>query len=405
MKQKNAMAPKNINKRIEMLIGYLKLNPYSFSKEIGLSSNSTIARIIKGETTPSYDTLLLICRKYEWLNISWLMIGAGDMKNNNHGSQFDHQKEIETLNLVIKIIYEYPETFNPVNNNYTLEEAITLIASCPSRGNEFQKAYFIIIDSYTAFRKLFALGLRKPAVELGKNLLERSVWYQQYEMAALVSKYLCQHYYLFEDKETALMYNEKFKLYRKIEDLESESEMLYNELIYDTTTTGIINKSYILKSLKGIKSKLELDSCIYKYYYYQCNSLITTGEEHKDWCLKAIAYFENLYFMHEGFLNIFRKNLIRYYNNNGDYEASQSFLDHCFKTVVLYSRSWFILMFYQIDLRIKIDDFPTASKEMDHVLKHPKYIAFNEMEKKEWNSLLILIEQGILKKEDQEQNK
>ena len=39
------------------------------------------------------------------------------------------------------------------------------------------------------------------------------------------------------------------KLYRKIENLESESEMLYNELIYNTLTTGNVNKAHILKSL------------------------------------------------------------------------------------------------------------------------------------------------------------
>ena len=301
---------------------------------------------------------------------------------------------------VLKIIYKYPEVFNPLRKNYTEEEAISLIASCPSKGNEFQKAYFIITDSYAAFRKLLKLGLRMPAIELGKNLLERSVYYQQYEVAALVSKQLCQHYYLFEDKETALKYNEKYELYRKIENLEYESEMLYNELIYDTTTTGSINKSHITMGLEGIKSKLVLDSCIYKYFYYQCNRLITTGEEHKNWCLEAIDYFENLYFRHEGFLNIFRKILIRYYNNNAQYEASQAFLNHCFASVVLYTRSWFILMFYQIDLHIKVDDFTSASLELEKIFEHPKYKAFNDMEKKEWNLLHTLIEQGKLKIKD-----
>lgn len=292
---------------------------------------------------------------------------------------------------VLKIIYRYPEVFKPLDQNYTEDQAISLIAACPSKGNEFHKAYFTITDSYAAFRKLLKLGLRKPAIELGKNLLNRCVWYQQYEVAALVSKHLCQHYYLFKDKETALQYNEKFTLYRKIENLESESEMLYNELIYHTTTTGSINKSHILKSLEGIKLKLELDSCIYKYYYYQCNSLITTGDEHKKWCLEAIDYFENLYFMHEGFLNIFRKNLIRFYNNNFEFEASQAFLNQCFESVVIYTRSWFILMFYQIDLHIKVRDFVVASNEIEEVFKHPKYMAFNDLEKKEWESLSELI--------------
>ncbi|MEM9549124.1 MAG: hypothetical protein AAGA77_24265 [Bacteroidota bacterium] len=298
---------------------------------------------------------------------------------------------------VLEIIAKYPEVFNAKHKEYTEEEAISLIASCPIKGNEFHKAYFFIIESYAAFSKLLRLGLRKPAIQLGKNLLERSVWYQQYEIAALVCKQLCQHHYLFEDKETALQYHEKFKLYRKIENLESESEMLYNELIYNTLTTGNVNKAHILKSLEGIKSKIELDSCIYRYYYYQCNSLITSGEMHKKWCVEAVDYFENLYFQHEGFLNIFRKNLIRYYNDHGEYAASEAYLKKCFESVVIYSRSWFILKFYEIDLYIKKEDYTRADELMRHVVNHPTYQSFAEMEKKEWNALQALIEQHIPK--------
>lgn len=342
---------------------------------------------------PSYETLLLICEKYDWISIPWLLIGEGEMKKELI-PDFHSNREVETLNLVSKIIYTYRDIFNPIHKHYTQEEAISLIASSSSKGNEFEKASFIITDSYSAFQKLLKLGLRNPAIELGINLLERSVWYQQYEVAALVSKYLCEHFYLFENKETALQYNEKYKLYRKIEDLEWESEMLYNELIHDTLTSGSINKVHILKSLEGIKQKLVLDSCLHKYYYFQCNSLITEGAEHKDWCLQAIDYFENLYFRHDGFLNIFRKNLIRYYNNNGEYEASQAFLDQCLPTVVLYSRPWFILMFYQIDLHIKTENIEAAREEITKIFDHPKYKAFSEQEKIEWNSLHELIEQS-----------
>jgi len=54
-------------------------------------------------------------------------------------------------------------------------------------------------------------------------------------------------------------------------------------------------------------------------------------------------------------------------------------------------------MFYKIDLNIKTDDLNTASHDLERIFKHPKYEAFNDLEKKEWNSLQTLIEAGKIK--------
>jgi len=101
-----------VNQRIEELVKHLDLNATSFSKSIGLSNNSTISRIIKGNTMPSYETLSLICKKYDWVNISWLMFGQGKMTKDSIISQIDHDKEIQELNKKIEFLTELVETLN-----------------------------------------------------------------------------------------------------------------------------------------------------------------------------------------------------------------------------------------------------------------------------------------------------
>jgi len=108
-----------VNQRIEALIKHLGLNPNSFSKSIGLSGNSTIARIIKGQTTPSYDTLSAICETYNWINIRWLMTGEGEMILPD---QEDQVVDIEALKEKIeyqkRLIQTLQDTLDTINQNF-----------------------------------------------------------------------------------------------------------------------------------------------------------------------------------------------------------------------------------------------------------------------------------------------
>lgn len=106
-----------VNQRIEELIKYLDLNPNSFSKSIGLTGNSTISRIVKGKTMPSYETLLLICDTYDWLNIRWLMTGEGEMiRSDQKDESIDVLKDkIEYQKGLIKTL---KETLDMINQNF-----------------------------------------------------------------------------------------------------------------------------------------------------------------------------------------------------------------------------------------------------------------------------------------------
>lgn len=68
-----------INQRIKELIDSLDLNINSFSKEIGLTNNVTIHRIVNDGSNPSLYTLESILEKYPQLNSEWLIRGNGEM--------------------------------------------------------------------------------------------------------------------------------------------------------------------------------------------------------------------------------------------------------------------------------------------------------------------------------------
>lgn len=108
-----------VNQRIEELIKHLEMNPNSFSKSIGLSGNSTISRIIKGQTTPSYDTLHAICKTYEWINIRWLMIGEGEMVKSNEEQINENVEDlIEKIEYQKGLIKTLMETLDMINQNF-----------------------------------------------------------------------------------------------------------------------------------------------------------------------------------------------------------------------------------------------------------------------------------------------
>lgn len=68
--------------RVKYVMEYFNLNKNSFSKEIGLSTNTTIGRLLNEKRNPSDSTLKKISERFD-VNIDWLKIGAGNMLNNS----------------------------------------------------------------------------------------------------------------------------------------------------------------------------------------------------------------------------------------------------------------------------------------------------------------------------------
>lgn len=66
-------------KRIDELMAYFGLNKNSFSKEIGLTNNVTIGRILNEDRDPSPKTVKMILDRFPQVNPNWLKFGEVPM--------------------------------------------------------------------------------------------------------------------------------------------------------------------------------------------------------------------------------------------------------------------------------------------------------------------------------------
>lgn len=121
-----------VGERLNTLINHLNHNISSFSKSIGLSSNVTLMRIVKGDTTPSFSTLQKIKITYPEVNIEWLISNEGEMIKNLDKSNLwfqealeKAQKDIEWHKDLIKTLQKALDNQSKlINEDQDLEEII-----------------------------------------------------------------------------------------------------------------------------------------------------------------------------------------------------------------------------------------------------------------------------------------
>lgn len=81
-------------KRIDELMTYFELNKNSFSKEIGLTNNVTIGRILNEDRDPSPKTVKMILDRFPQVNPNWLKFGEVPMIIENAPSLPQPRKKI-----------------------------------------------------------------------------------------------------------------------------------------------------------------------------------------------------------------------------------------------------------------------------------------------------------------------
>lgn len=79
----------HISERIKFLISELGYNMNTFSKQIGLTNNVTVGKIINEKRNPSYDVTMKILNRFPEVNTHWFVTGEGDI--------FDYSKSNERL--------------------------------------------------------------------------------------------------------------------------------------------------------------------------------------------------------------------------------------------------------------------------------------------------------------------
>lgn len=79
----------SVHQRFEELLRKLKSNGTKLAKELDVSQTA-ISRILNGSTLPSSRVLIPLVKKYPTVNLTWLLVGEGEMFISNNKVNRDH---------------------------------------------------------------------------------------------------------------------------------------------------------------------------------------------------------------------------------------------------------------------------------------------------------------------------
>lgn len=136
--------------RIEMIMEYYSLNKNTFSKEIRMSNNVTIGRIINEHRKPSTATLNRIVKRFPEIDYDWLLTGKGQMLCTSGKDPFGQDYDIQVVDKVNidEFIEKIRAQENPikVRYNHNGEAAGITLAGEYSTRNVFVSDLFDIIQ-------------------------------------------------------------------------------------------------------------------------------------------------------------------------------------------------------------------------------------------------------------------
>jgi len=388
------------SKRLYTFIEQQRLTVGAFERECSVTQG-VVAKSIQNKTVLSGTNLIKIANRYPEFNLDWLLTGDGQMlKSENENLEYmlkDAKEEVaywkdlvDTLKLAVKDKYK-PQKKKSANKQFTEQEAINLLSSYKSKGSDIQKVSFEIYDRYVGICKLFKRGLREPGVSLSKKLLKTAVYYQEYNIAAELTKYLVNHAAQFDSHIISKKYMALYKEYSAMSDLEFQARQVFNEVYYNNEHHLETNKQEIDKALLDIQKIMKLDSITYRAYYYQCKCLLSTGNEYLKWVNEAISYFEDEYFRHDSYISHFKYKLIQNAINKNDLVNAFSLLNEAIDTSVEGSYAWLKYMFSYIELLAKEGKKNKAGEYFQIATQHEVYESLSDDDKQYWDILKKMI--------------
>ena len=226
---------------------------------------------------------------------------------------------------------------------------------------------------------------------MSENLLEKAVWYQEYHIAAELTKYLVNHYAIFGSQITSLNYMELYEKYNSMSDLEFRARQIFNKVCYNQDHHLETNKEEIENALLQIQHIMLLDSFNYHAYYYKSKCLLSEGDDLLLWINKAISYFEDQYFKHESIISHFRSLLVTYYININSVLEAFSVLDHAIKETSQGSYAWFKYMFSFIEMLAKEGRIKEAGENFEIATNHEVFVSLSEDDKQYWEVLRKMV--------------
>ncbi len=388
------------SKRLLKFIELQRLSIGAFERECSVTQG-VISKSIQNKTVLSGTNLIKIANRYPECSIDWLLTGEdsmikGDNKKlelllKNTKEEVAYWKDLtDTLKLAVKEKYK-SENQSDNNRFFTEDEAIKLLSSCKSKGSDIQKASFRIYDMYLGICKLYKRGLREPAVLLSKKLVKTAVYYQEYNIAAELAKYLVNHAAQFDSRITSKKYLDLYEEYSSMSDLEFKARQVFNQVYYNHEHHIDTDREEIDKALLDIQKVMKLDSIAYRAYYYQCKCLLSTGEDYLNWINEAISYFEGEYFRHDAYISHFKFKLIQNYINLNDLVTAFNLFEEAISESAEGSYAWLKYMFSYIELLAKQRRLKEAGENFEIATNHEIFASLAEDDRRYWEVLREMI--------------
>lgn len=107
-----------IGKRIGIIAKHYSLSDSKFAQKIGLKTNVTISRIIRGESSPSFSILTKILSYFSEINTDWLIKGEGTMIGNTENEKPINQGVLsgkEALDIRMSLPYSIDDLAKKMN--------------------------------------------------------------------------------------------------------------------------------------------------------------------------------------------------------------------------------------------------------------------------------------------------
>lgn len=150
------MENNTVNKRLGLLINELGHNKNSFSKEIGMTNNTTIGSLVNKESfKPSYDVLIKIANAFPDVNMDWLITGRGEMMP---------EKSIILLNIQKRV----KKAIQNLNARMSLTEVAEMLAM---KKDAIESAYVSDVPNIDVIVKL----IQNEVISSGELLFGRAI--------------------------------------------------------------------------------------------------------------------------------------------------------------------------------------------------------------------------------------
>jgi len=275
--------------------------------------------------------------------------------------------------------------------------------------SEYQKAYYQCHKDWTVIQSLLGKNARIAAVELAEKTIKQTIKYEFTELTVSISKILRMHYAAREGDHIKFQYyNEQYKAYKVIRDLESEVEEYYLLLVINYVNDRSKKEDIHHKAKQYyniVKEYLDLHEAYHLHLHGFLIKLMiyTTINDYKttiEVCQEGIDFFAGKGFEARVPLQIFYYQKMVCHIQRKEVQQGSVTADKCLELSEEGSFNWFKYHELYFSLHIHSQDYQNAYHLYQRVTAHKRFRFLPENVKEVWKIykayLHYLKEHGII---------